>query len=282
MLVLRAHTVDSAINLLRKPLAAVENRAEHGLVAEEKDLLGPDILYLKTLIKRQDEQINRLSSYVADLKRSLQSSQKNVLRLQKKIDIIQSENARNVKLHKEILFREKEIDRLSIELAQSKKVNRTLQKRAQKLKDIRIAEHTMAVQAVKSVKSFNRDAIEAADEKFGLAESIILLEDASGGGLGTAELLVNKGIRAVVVKNEMSEVARKTLFGADVPVFSVGDLPMQLSGDILTIDKNALEILIENGKAEIANAKQQERLDRLESLVQAYKHDRTKSSEKSD
>jgi uncharacterized protein len=282
MLVLRGHTVDSAINLLKKPLATVDNRVSGEIAAEEKNLLGPDILYLKALIKRQDEQINRLSSYVADLKRSVQSSQANVLRLQNKIDVVQSENAKNVKLHREITFRQKEIDRLSAELAQSKRVNRGLQKRARKLKDIRAAEHTKAVKAVKIVKSFNREAIEAADEQFGLAEGIVLLEDASGGGIATAELLVSKGIRAVVVKNEMSDVARKTLFGANVPIFSMRELPMQLSGNLITINKNALEMMIEKGQTEIANAKQQERLGRLESLVEAYKHKRLKSTEKND
>lgn len=282
MLVLRGHTVDSAINLLKKPLATIDNRVQGEVSAPEKDLLGPDIFYLKALVKRQDEQINRLLSYVVDLKRSLQSSHEKVLKLQNKINVVRSENAKNVKLHREITFRQKEIDRLSAELAHSKRVNKGLQKRARKLKQIGAAEHTKALKAVKTVKSFNREAIQATDEQFGLAESIVLLEDASGGGVAAAELLVSKGTRAVVVKNEMSDVARKTLFNANVPIFSVRELPMELSGNLITIDKNVLEIMIEKGHTEIANAKQQERLDRLETLVDAYKHERMKSSQKND
>jgi len=278
MLVLRGHTVESAINLLKKPLATVDNRVQEEIPAPEKDLLGPDILYLKALIKRQDEQINRLLSYVVDLKRSLQSSQEKVLKLQNKIEVIRSENAKNVKLNREITFRQKEIDRLSADLAHSKRVNKGLQKRARKLKQIGEAERTKALKAVKTIKSFNREAILATDEQFGLAESIVLLEDASGGGVAAAELLVSKGIRAVVVKNEMSEVARKAFFTANVPIFSMRELPMEVSGNLITIDKNVLEIAIEKGHTQIANAKQQEQLDRLETLVEAYKHERMKSS----
>jgi uncharacterized protein len=283
MLVLRGHTVDSAINLLKKPIAKVDNdvgnREQERIPASEKDLLGPDIRYLKALIKRQDEQINRLASYVVDLKRSLQLSQEEVLKLQNKVDIVRSENAKNLKLNKEISFRQKEIDRLTAELVHSKRVNKGLQKRSQKLKQIRAAEHTKALKAIKIVKSFNREAIQAADEQEGLAESIILLEDASGGGIAAAELLVGKGIRAVFLKNEMSDAARKTLFGANVPIFSIREVPIQLSDNLMTIDKNTLEIMIEKGHTEIANIKQQERLDRLETLVDAYKHDRMKSSQ---
>lgn len=282
MLVLRGHTIESSINLLKKPLAKLDdkvgNREHERIPASEKELLGPDIYYLKALIKRQDEQINRLVSYVVDLKRSLQLSQEKVLKLQNKIDIVRSENAKNLKLNKEISFRQKEIDRLTAELVHSKRVNKSLQKRSQKLKQIRAAERTKALKAIKIVKFFNREAILAADEQEGLSESTILLEDASGGGIAAAELLVSKGIRAVILKNEISDAARKTLFSANVPVLPIQEVPIQLSGNLITIDKNTLEIIIEKGQTEIANMKQQERLDWLETLVDAYKHDRTKSS----
>jgi hypothetical protein len=52
-----------------------------------------------------------------------------------------------------------------------------------------------------------------------------------------------------------------------------------MSGNLKTIDKNTLEIMIEKGQTEIANLKQQERLDLLETLVDSYKHDRMKNKE---
>lgn len=280
MLVLRGHTVDSAINLLKKPLAPTENHVQRLVPAPEKDLLGPDILYLKAIIKRQDEQISRLLSYVADLKESLQLGQENVVKLQDKISVIRSQDAKNVKKDREVTFRQKEIDRLSTELVRSKSVNEGLQKRMRKLKQIGLTERNKAVKAVKIVKSFNREAIQAADDQFGLSKGIVLFEDASGGGIAAAELLVHKRIRAVVVKNEMSHVARKTLFKADIPIFSMRELALDLSGNLMTIDKNALELMIEKGQTEIANAKQHEQLCRLESLVEAYKHERIIDTQK--
>jgi len=274
MLVLRGHTVDSAINLLKKPLAPTENHVQRLVPAPEKDLLGPDILYLKAIIKRQDEQISRLLSYVADLKESLQLGQEKVVKLQDKISVIRSQDAKNVKRDREVTFRQKEIDRLSTELVRSKRANEGLQKRMRKLKQIGLTERNKAVKAVKIVKSFNREAIQAADDQFGLSNGIVLFEDASGGGIAAAELLVHKRIRAVVVKNEMSHVARKTLFEADIPIFSMRELALDLSGNLMTIDKNALELMMEKGQTEIANAKQHEQLCRLESLVEAYKHER--------
>jgi len=282
MLVLRGHTVDSAINLLKKPLAPTQNPIQRLVPAPEKDLLGPDILYLKGIIKRQDEQISRLLSYVADLKESLQLGKETVVKFQDKISAIQSQDAKNVKKDREVKFKQKEIDRLSTELVRSLRVNEGLQKRVRKLKQIRVAERNKTVKAVKIVKSFNREAIQAADDQFGLSNGIVLFQDASGGGTAAAELLVHKCIRAVVVKNEMSHVARKTLFEADIPIFSLRELALDLSSNLMTIDKNAMELMIEKRQTEIANAKQNEKLRRLESLVEAYKHERIIDTQKKD
>jgi hypothetical protein len=282
MLVLRGHTFDSAVGLLKKPLAVVDSRQEEEIPARQTDLLGPDILYFKALVKRQDDQITRLSGYIADLQRSLQASEAHVLKLQDKIGIIRSEEAKNVKLHKEITFRQKEIDRLAAELAEHEKTNKRLQKRLLKLKQIGVAEHDNVVKAIKIIKSFNREAIERADEQFGLASSIVLFEDASGGGTAAAELLAIKRIRAVVVKNKMSDVARETLFEADIPVFSIEELPLNPSGSLITVDNNALELMIEKSKTEITNAKQRRQLDHLQSLLESYKLERMTSDNRND
>jgi len=282
MLVLRGHTFDSAVSLLKKPLAAVDSRQEEEIATRQTDLLGPDILYFKALVKRQDDQISRLSSYVADLHRSLQASEAHVLKLQDKIGIIRSEEAKNVKLHKEITFRQKEIDRLAAELVEHERANKRLQKRLLKLKQIGAAEHDNSVKAVTIVKSFNREAIERAYEQFALASSIVLFEDASGGGTAAAELLVGKRIRAVVVKNEMSDVARETLFEADIPVFLMKELPLKRSGSLITIDNNALELIIEKSKTEITNAKQQRQFDHLQSVLESYKRERMTSGNRND
>jgi len=280
MLVLRGHTIDAAINLLKKPITSTDDQMHCEVGAEDRNLLGPDIFYLKAIIKRQDDQINRLSSYVADLKEGLRAANETALKLHNRINAIQSQDAKKVRRDREVVFKQKEIDRLSVELVRTERTNEDLQKRVRKLTRIGRTERNKAVKAVKIVKSFNKEAIQAADEQFGLNSAIILFEDASGGGVAAAELLVSKQVRAVIVRNEMSHVARKALFDAGIPIFSTQEVALDLSGNLITIDKNALELLIEKGHTEIANMKQQQELRRLELLVEAYKHDRIAAQKK--
>ncbi len=280
MLVLRGHTIEAGVNLLQKPLAHFETGAKTGAGTQEKDLLGPDIHYFKAIIKRQDDQIARLLSYISEIKKSLQLRQEDLLKLQGKLGFIKSQHAQAVKLDKEIILRQKEIDRLSGELARSRQTNRSLNKRIKKLKQINKTEKKSSVKAVATVTSFNRDAIEAADQQFGLHNSVVLLEDASGGGTTAAETLIELNVRALIIKNEMSDAAQKRFLEADIPVFAMTELPLELLGDLTTVDKNALDHAIEQSKKQISEKKHFEAMQRLESLIKAYKHQRTANNQR--
>ncbi|MGZ4933761.1 MAG: DUF460 domain-containing protein [Halobacteriota archaeon] len=280
MLVLRGHTIEAAVRLLQKPLADVERETKREAPTQEKDLLGPDIHYFKAIIKRQDDQIARLLSYVSELKESLQLGHEQLSKLQDKLNFIQSQRAHAIKLDKEITLRQKEIDRLSEELARSRRTNRSLNKRIKKLKLIGTTESKSSLKAVTIVSSFNRDAIEAADQQFGLHGSIVLLEDASGGGTAAADILVDKSVRAIIVTNEMSDAAQKKFLEADIPVLPMTELPLELFGGLMTVDKDALDYAIKRSKKQMSEVKQFEALRRLESLIEAYKHQRATSSQR--
>ena len=52
---------------------------------------------------------------------------------------------------------------------------------------------------IKVIRSFSRNAIRDTDRKYGLKKGdVVFLEDGSGGGASTAELLASKGVAAVI------------------------------------------------------------------------------------
>ncbi|MCK4730959.1 MAG: hypothetical protein KAT65_00745, partial [Methanophagales archaeon] len=69
--------------------------------------------------------------------------------------------------------------------------------------------------------------------KYGLKKGdIVFLEDGSGGGASTAELLANKGVAAVIYGKEMSHFAADKFFEFGVPAFSTPDeMPLLLKGE---------------------------------------------------
>ncbi|MGZ4912298.1 MAG: DUF460 domain-containing protein [Halobacteriota archaeon] len=280
MLVLRGHTIEAATLLLQRPLVDVDTHSEREALEQDKNLLAPDIYYLKAIIKRQDDQIARLLSYTSELKESLNSNEKKLLKLQDKLSFVQSQEARAIKLNKEVTLRQKEINRLSKELAESKSNNKSLNRRIKTLKQIGKTEQKSSVKAVTVVNSFNKDAIETADQQFGLHDNVVLLEDASGGGMATADMLVGKDVRAIIVKNEMSDAAQRRFFEADIPVLPMTKLPFELFGGVMTVDEGVLDRAIKQSKQQMSEAKQFDAFKRLESLIETYKHKRATSSQR--
>ena len=55
---------------------------------------------------------------------------------------------------------------------------------------------------------------------------IVFLEDGSGGGAGTAELLANKGVTAVIYGKEMSHFATQKFLSFGIPTFSIEEIPL--------------------------------------------------------
>jgi predicted RNase H-like nuclease (RuvC/YqgF family) len=74
----------------------------------------------------------------------------------------------------------------------------------------------------------------------------VLLQDGSGGGAGTAELLAKKGVAAVIYGKELSHFAADKFFEFDIPAFSTAELPLLLNeGDFAFIDQHLLNEKIE-------------------------------------
>ncbi len=89
--------------MLKKPFAEVE---EEGL--EVTSPAGglqqqPDVSFYRLIIKRQDEQITRLVSYVKELKQTIVEDQQNIVKLTEKIDFLKSKEAKRLKMSKEIV-----------------------------------------------------------------------------------------------------------------------------------------------------------------------------------
>jgi len=215
---------------------------------------------------------------VTELKQTLNKNEKNIRKLQNKLSFVQSQQARAIKLNKEVTLRQKEIDRLSKELAHSKNANKSLNRRIKTLKQIGKTERRSSVKVVTVVNSFNKEAIETADLQFGLHDKVVLLEDASGGGMTAADLLAGKGVRAIIVKNEMSDAAQRRFFETDIPVLPMTKLPFELFDGVMTVDKDTLDLAIKQSKQQMSEAKQFESFKRLESLIERYKHKRATNS----
>jgi predicted RNase H-like nuclease (RuvC/YqgF family) len=123
---------------------------------------------------------------------------------------------------------------------------------------------------IKVIRSFSRNAILDTDRKYGLKRGdVVFLEDGSGGGASTAELLASKGVAAVIYGKELSHFAADKFFESGIPAFSTPDeIPLLLKeesagesgGDFAFVDEQLLNEKMEEWKKERKRGKVEEKI----------------------
>jgi len=224
-----------------------EDRKEEEKSNEESE----NIRRLRRFIKGKDEKIAMLEELTTTLKTMDTEKELKISRLDHKLDSMRSEERREMAVIEEIRRRDNKIERLREELKEKDELNAELRTIIEELKGKR---GVNGGKRIKLIKSFSHDAILDADRRYGLKKGdVLFLEDGSGGGASTAELLAKKGISAVIYGKELSHFATNTFLLFRIPTFSIDEIPLLLkeeNGDFAFVDQHLLNEKMKEWKAE--------------------------------
>ena len=253
-MVIRGISIKSAINKLKSERkeeeetagstgnmrGSAENGSGDANERNERDveILHSEILRLKEENRRKDEEIRRLRSFCECLKRELSRKEQEIRELERKIAEERSEKRREVLQDREVKRLKAEIERLNAELREIRAENDELREIVEELRGERVREGMLRV---KILRNFSKKAIEELESKFGLNEGdVIFIEDGSGGGPKTAEMLAEKGIRAVIYGKNLSHFAYERFAALGVPTFHADEIPLRRGGDFALVEERIL------------------------------------------
>ena len=227
------------------------------------------------------EQVRTLRSYVDELRTELAAKDAALRNADVKLDRLKDKTAREVKRQHEIKIRDKEIERLRAILRSERKYTKKLKRNAAARKKAERIEEIKGLRRLKPVSAFSREAVLLAIERYALGEGdLVLLEDVSGGGKSTAELIKETGIAAVITEGEMAPALHEHFLDLGVPVFSSRELPVQRIDGLPFVRPEDVEaarvVWVEMQKARQARLE----AEKLESLFQDYKVERMKEEKR--
>ena len=123
------------------------------------------------------------------------------------------------------------------------------------------------------ITAFTKESIAETKEKYGLKEGdVVFLENPSGGGASTAQILVESKVKAVLIQEDISHAAEETFFKGGVPVLR--GIPLERADDFAMIEPEVLKAAISawEKEAEIKNRRAKE--DQLKILFEEYRSER--------
>jgi len=262
-LVIKGVSISAAINSLVH--SDSEDVGEHDVCGERGDedenrinSTNSEILRLRGVIKAREREIEAMREYNAALRSELEAKEHEIQGLRTRMETIRSMSHRELEETEEIKRRDKEIKRLKNEIRAKEAENEDLRRIIEELKwgkEINNGER------IKVIKSFNRDVIQEVDKRYGFKRGeVVYLENGSGGGANTAELLARKGVSVVIYGKEMSHFAVEKFFEFGIPTFSTNEIPVMVRGDFAFIDARMLNELVREWRSERGKRRDEKRI----------------------
>jgi len=288
-LVVRGYSIENAIAEFLPPSAPPARQAAQpegvqappGISPGTAPGTSPDVSALRLQNQQLAEQVRTLRSYVDELKAGLAEKDATQRVTNGKLDRLRDKTAREIKRQHEIKIRDKEIARLRSVLRSERKHIKKLKKTLTRQKKAEMIEETRGLLTLKPLAAFNREAVQLVVEQYGLEKGdLIFLEDASGGGKSTVELLMEKEISGLVAEGEMAPAMREHFLDLGIPVFSCKDLPVQMINNMPFVRPEDVLTAQAAWEEEMKERRARQQAERLESIFQEYRVERKKEEKR--
>jgi uncharacterized protein len=277
-LVVKGYSIENAISEFAERPASREKEEQRPEVSEAE---APGIEALRVQSQQLSEQIKTLRSYVDDLKAELVEKDEALAGTRAKMERLKDKSSREVKRDHEIKIRDKEIERLRGLLRSERKYIKKLKhdlghkKKAEKIEEIK------GFRRLKTVETFSKEAVIAASERWGIDKGdMVFIEDASGGGPNTADLLIDRGIEAIIAGSEMSPAILEHFNDRGLPVFSAREVQIQRIDGIAFVNPNEVMVARARWSERMKTRQAERKAEWLESMIQEYRVERKKEERK--
>ncbi|VVB68873.1 Uncharacterised protein [uncultured archaeon] len=242
---------------------------------------APEAQALRSHTQLLTEQVRTLRAYVSDLRADLAEKEEALRRANSKLDRLRDKTAREIKRDQEIKIRDKEIERLRSLLRSERKYIKKLKRFQARQKNAEQIEELKGLRRLKPLEAFSKDAVVRAEDRWGLEEGdLVLLENASGGGRNAADLLIARGIEAVITDGDMAPATKEYIQESGIPVFSSQELPIQRIDGLPFVRPNDLEAAQARWTEEMKARQAERQAERLESIIQEYRVERKKEEKR--
>jgi predicted RNase H-like nuclease (RuvC/YqgF family) len=260
-------------------LAAEESEEEETEEHIERELTAEE-----RRIRRLESQVDRLQDHVDTLEERLGEKDDRIEEYERKLSEARSEQRREARKNREVTRLERETDRLERELEEERDRVSELEGKLDRLKALwkldhsnfaDVSEKKAGLVPVKVIEQFTRDAIEYADEQFGLAEDdVIYLRDASGAGRSTAELLASVEPEIVLRSGQLSDMADRVLFEAGIPVAPAELVTIQEVDELAVARESEVEEAVEDWERRAEERERQQSAEMVDRLISEHRADR--------
>ncbi|MCJ7444397.1 MAG: DUF460 domain-containing protein [Methanotrichaceae archaeon] len=271
VLVVKGYSVEKAIvELAAKSVIKNEEPIKH-----EDKVVSPELADQRNRNQLLSEQVRTLREYVEELKAGLAERDAEMRKAFANLEQLKDKATREIKRHHEIKIRDREIERLRALLRSERKAAKKIKQDISRLRDMDHMPDLKGFRKLRSLETFSKEAIVKASEQCNIGKGdIIILEDASGGGSNTADLLIEKGIEAIITDGEMASAVREYFYDKGIPILSSRAIPIRKEKGVAFVKAEDVEAAKAQWKEEMKVRQAKGKAEWLESMIKEYRVER--------
>ena len=251
----------------------------------ETDPTEPERTEEEETIRRLRERVDRLESHAESLEADLDERDDRIEELESELEEAKREERIEARERRAVSRLERETDRLERERDEAQERVEDLERKVETLKELWRLDHSnfgdvaegRGLVSVKIVEQFTLDALDAADEAYGLvAGDVVYLRDPSGAGRRTAERLAETEPRAVIRgEGNLSDVADAVLFERSIPVVPADAVPVRKVDELAVASEEALADAVDDWEERAEERRRDEKAERIDRIISEHRAGRT-------
>ncbi|WP_311170489.1 DUF460 domain-containing protein [Halobellus ordinarius] len=267
---------EESVEAVLRDLEDDDGEEEAGEEHEERELTEEE-----AEIRRLRTRVERLESHVEDLNETIDERDATIEEYEEKLSDAKREERREARERREVKRLERENNRLQRRVDDLEAENEELDGKLERLKALWKLDHSNFADVdtdgdlvpVKVIDQFTRDAIETADEQYGLAAGdVIYLRDASGAGRSTAERLAAVEPRVVLRSGgDLSEVADGILFEREIPVAPAEDVTIQEVDELAVARESEVAAAIEDWERRAEERRKERKASMVDQIISEHR-----------
>ncbi|RYJ15463.1 DUF460 domain-containing protein [Halogeometricum borinquense] len=231
-------------------------------------------------IRRLERRVERLESHTESLEATIAEKDETIEEYKTELSEAKREERREARERREVQRLERDNNRLERKLESLREENEELTGKIERLKRLWKLDHSNFADVntnknlvpVKVVEQFTKDAIERADEEYGLASGdVVYLRDASGAGHSTAERLAETNPRAVIRTGGLSDAADEILFEHEIPVGPAENVTMQEIDELAVARESDVSALIEDWERRAEERRKEQQSQMVDRIISEHR-----------
>lgn len=237
---------------------------------------------LKQKIRSQETEIKNLKKQNHKIEEKWGEAQLEISSLKEKIETLHYQYSKGILEKKELASKITIIKRLQDKYQHEKDLRQNLEENLSSIKNIQALELSNSVVPVKIIESFTREGIKEACDYWKIKEKdVVFLKNSKGGGSHTASLIIQRGIKAVIVNDQMSHTAEEEFEKNMIPILPRETVDLKMIDKFAVVSNDSLRSQIENWKTQVRDRKASEDRKKLLNVIDEYRAKRRRSANNS-